>query len=300
MQLHGSICALVTPFSADESIDVAALRQLIDWHVQAGTHALVIAGSTGEAALLDDDEYAQLLEESVQAAAGRLPIIAGIGSSSTKKCLALAKLAQRAKVDALLAVTPYYVRPTQTGLLDHYRTLADFALLPVILYNVPARTGCDLLPETVAQLSLHPGIVAIKEALPDLQRIKQLRAECADDFIILSGDDPTACEAMQLGAAGTISVAANVVPQAFAELCEAATSGDIRRAAQIDAALRPIYAALALQSNPIPVKYVLYRMKRLQLVLRKPLHALDAVHRDAAEHCVHLIQNSTATMAVTP
>lgn len=296
MQLHGSICALVTPFSADGTIDFSSLRNLIDWHVLSGTSALVIAGSTGEAALLDDAEYAELIAVAVSAAAGRLPIIAGIGSPSTRKSLLLARQARAAGADLLLAVTPYYVRPTQQGLVLHYRQLADDCDLPLILYNVPGRTGCDLLPETVALLAAHPQIVGVKEAVADEPRMRELLALASPHFAVLSGDDPTALRSMTAGAVGTISVAANVTPRAFAKLCADAAARRYADATALDLQLQPIYAALGVQSNPIPAKWLLQRLGRLAGGLRLPLHELAAEHRQAVDACLTDIHRCEATM----
>lgn len=279
MRSSGSICALVTPFDEAGGLDIPALSDLVDWHVQAGTSALVIAGSTGEAALLDDGEYAYLLEASVAAAAGRLPVIAGIGSPSTAKSIRHAQTAHRAGAAAVLAVTPYYVRPTQAGLLAHFRAVAEASVVPVILYNVPGRTGCDLLPETVAQLAPHPNVCGIKEARAEPERMQALLALQGPEFDVLSGDDATALRAMQAGARGVISVAANIVPAAFARLCATARAGDATTAARIDASLAGLYDALGIESNPIPAKYLLARLDRCRDVLRLPLQPLAERHR---------------------
>lgn len=279
MRSSGSICALVTPFDEAGGLDIRALSGLVDWHVQAGTSALVIAGSTGEAALLEDGEYAYLLESAVAAAAGRLPVIAGIGSPSTARSIRHAQTAQRAGAAAVLAVTPYYVRPTQSGLLAHYQAVAESAQVPVILYNVPGRTGCDLLPATVARLATHPNVCGIKEARAEPERMAALLALQGPDFDVLSGDDGTALRAMTAGARGVISVAANIVPAAFARLCACARQGDSRTAAAIDASLAGLYEALGVESNPIPAKYLLARLDRCRDVLRLPLQPLAEQHR---------------------
>ncbi len=296
MRLQGSICALVTPFGADETIDFPALRNLIDWHLDCGTQALVIAGSTGEAALLDDVEYAHLIEGAVGAAAGRLPIVAGIGSPSTRRSLALANTARMAGATALLAVTPYYVRPTQQGMRSHYLRIADHCGLPLILYNVPGRTGCDLLPETVAELAEHAAIIGVKEAVTDAQRMQELLSLASPDFAILSGDDSTALRAMLAGAVGTISVAANVIPRTFARLCVLAAQGRHTQATDLDKQLQSIYAALGVQSNPIPAKWLLQRMGRLHGTLRLPLHRLAEEYREQVETCLADIHRGEATM----
>lgn len=283
MQLHGSICALVTPFDAQGRVDVANLRSLLDWHVDAGSRALVLAGSTGEAALLTDDEYALLLETAVDQLASRIPLIAGVGSPSTSKSLILARRACAIGASAVLAVTPYYVRPTQAGLLAHYRLLAEDCGLPVLLYNVPGRTGCDLLPTTVAELAEHPGIIGIKEAVTDPARMHELLKVARPGFAVFCGDDGSALRAMRAGAAGTISVAANVVPKAFAHLCALPTS---EAAEALDQGLQPLYRALSVESNPIPAKWMLHRMNRIDNVLRLPLQALNSSYHAGLAQCL--------------
>jgi 4-hydroxy-tetrahydrodipicolinate synthase len=300
MQLHGSICALVTPFDAREQLDFTALDRLLDWHLASGTHGLVLAGSTGEAALLDDAEYRALLEYAVQRIAGRIPVIAGIGSPSTRKSLALARIAAEARADAVLAATPYYVRPTQHGLIAHYLHLAVESTLPIILYNVPGRTGCDLLPETVAALAAHPRIVGVKEARPEPERMAALLKLQSANFAVLSGDDPTALHAMFAGAKGTISVAANVAPRAFAELCERAASANAATrlsAEDIDRALHELYRVLGLESNPIPAKWALHRLGYLNAIHRLPLTPLSAQHHAAIDQCLAALAPLNATLA---
>ena len=289
MQLHGSICALVTPFDAREQIDFPALDRLLDWHLASGTHGFVLAGSTGEAALLDDDEYRALLGHAVARVGRRRPVIAGIGSPSTRKSIALARIAVEAGADAVLAVTPYYVRPTQHGLLAHYLHLAVESALPIVLYNVPGRTGCDLLPETAAALSAHPRIIGIKEARPEPERMAALLKLQNPEFAVLSGDDPTAVQAMLSGAKGTISVAANVAPRAFAMLCERAVSGNAATrltAVDLDARLQDLYRVLGIEPNPIPAKWALHRLGHLDAIHRLPLTPLSAQHHGALDQCL--------------
>lgn len=300
MQLHGSICALVTPFDAREQLDFLALDRLLDWHLASGTHGLVLAGSTGEAALLDDDEYRVLIAHAVQRVSGRIPVIAGIGSPSTRKSVAYARIAAEAGADAVLAVTPYYVRPTQHGLIAHYLHLAVASPLPIILYNVPGRTGCDLLPETVAALATHPRIVGVKEARSEPERMAALLKLQSPDFAVLSGDDPTALHAMLAGAKGTISVAANVAPRAFAVLCErAASANEATRltAEDLDRALHELYLVLGLESNPIPAKWALHRLGYLDAIHRLPLTPLSAQHHAAIDHCLAALASLDAALA---
>lgn len=254
MNIRGSICALVTPFAADGSIDLDAFGRLLEYQIAAGTQALVVAGSTGEAHMLEHDEFDRLLIYAVEQVAGRVPVIAGTGEAGTAKTIALTRRAQALGADAALVVVPYYVRPTQEGLRRHYLEVAENGGLPVVLYNVPSRTGCDLLPETAAVLREHPAIIGIKEARGDRERIAALAELVGPDFVYLSGDDGSAGEAMLAGAAGTISVVANLVPQAFRALCDAATAGDRAATGRCHAALEPLVKALDCAPNPIAVK----------------------------------------------
>ena len=257
LDIRGSICALATPFSPDGALDMAAFGRLLDYQVGGGTQAVVVAGSTGEAHMLEHDEFEALLTFAVRHVGGRIPVIAGTGEAGTAKTIALTRRAAELGADAALVVTPYYVRPTQEGLLRHFSAVADQGELPVILYNVPGRTGCDLLPETVSRLREHPGIIGIKEARADAQRIAAMAELARADFVYLSGDDGTAARAMLAGAAGTISVVANLVPALFRELCDAATTGQVDAANAVDARLAPLVDALNGAPNPIAVKSAL-------------------------------------------
>ncbi|MFZ5656150.1 MAG: 4-hydroxy-tetrahydrodipicolinate synthase [Pseudomonadota bacterium] len=288
MRLSGSITALATPFDASGELDLDAWQRLLALQLEAGTQGIVVAGSTGEAAALLDPEYDLLLRTAVEAVGGRIPVIAGTGSSNTLKTIELTRRAARLGADAALVVTPPYVRPTQAGLVAHYRAVASDAALPVVLYNVPGRTGCDMLPETVAALSGHPRIVAIKEARPEPERMTALLALRADDFAVLSGDDPTACRAMLQGADGVISVASNVVPGAFRRLCDLARSRDAQAEAW-DARLRELYDFLGVEPNPIPVKALLARMG-IGEGLRLPLLPLSAAHEADAIRLAGVVQ----------
>ncbi len=254
LDIRGSICALVTPFTADGAIDLAAFGRLLDYQIEGGTEAVVVAGSTGEAHMLDHDEYDRLLAFAVQRVAGRIPVIAGTGEAGTAKTVALTRRAKSLGANAALVVAPYYVRPTQEGLRRHFLEVAEQGGLPVVLYNVPTRTACDLLPETVAALRDHPSIIGIKEALSTDERIRACAELARPDFVYLSGDDGTAAKAMLLGAAGTISVVANLAPRAFRMLCDAATAADRGEALRCDAALSPLVEALNCAPNPIAVK----------------------------------------------
>jgi 4-hydroxy-tetrahydrodipicolinate synthase len=254
LNIRGSICALVTPFAADGALDLGAFARLLDHQLAGGTQALVVAGSTGEAHMLEHDEFDRLLAFALEHVAGRVPVLAGTGEAGTAKTVALTRRARDLGADAALVVVPFYVRPTQEGLRRHYLEVAELGGLPVVLYNVPSRTGCDLQPETVAALRDHPAIIGIKEARGDRERMLALAELVRPDFVYLSGDDGSAGEAMLAGAAGTISVVANLAPQAFRALCDAATAGDGAAAARCHQALGPLLQALDCAPNPIAVK----------------------------------------------
>ncbi|HST44373.1 MAG TPA: 4-hydroxy-tetrahydrodipicolinate synthase, partial [Luteimonas sp.] len=277
MRLSGSITALATPFHADGSLDLDGWRRLLAMQLAGGTQAVVVAGSTGEAAALEDAEFDLILGAAIELVAGRIPVLAGTGMSGTAKTIARGRTAARMGADAALVVTPPYVRPTQAGLLAHYRAIADDGALPVVLYNVPPRTGCDLLPGTVAQLAAHPRVLAIKEARSEPERMAELIALRSGHFAVLSGDDATATRAMLAGADGVISVVSNTVPRAFRRLCDAARAGERAEAARLDARLQPLYAFAGVEPNPIPIKALLARLG-IGHALRLPLTPLDAGH----------------------
>ena len=282
MQLSGSITALATPFTAAGDIDLPAWRRLLQAQLDAGTRGLVVAGSTGEAAALFDAEYEALLRGAVEQVGGRIPVLAGTGQSSTAKTIDANRRAAALGADAALVVTPPYVRPTQAGLLAHYRAVADDGGLPVVLYNVPGRTGCDMAAETTAELSLHPNIVGIKEARADAERMQALLPLRRSGFAVLSGDDPTAARAMLAGADGVVSVASNVVPNAFRRLCELALGGDAGATSAFDARLHELYHFLGLEPNPIPVKALL-ALDGIGHGLRLPLQPLSSAHAAEAQ-----------------
>lgn len=292
MNISGSICALATPFGADDALDLDAFARLIEHQIGGGTQALVVAGSTGEAHALDVDEADRLLAFAVERAAGRVPVIAGTGAANTKKTVAATRRARALGADAALVVTPYYVRPTQEGLRRHYLDVAEHGELPVILYNVPGRTGCDMLPATVASLAGHPRIVGIKEAVGDVERVRALLALRSDGFVVLSGDDGTARRSLELGADGVISVANNVVPAQFRGLCDAARAGRGEEAAAIDAKLQPLFDALGLESNPIPLKWCLATIGIGTPRLRLPLTELSETHRGRLRELVLNLQDA--------
>jgi 4-hydroxy-tetrahydrodipicolinate synthase len=281
---NGSIVALVTPFTDQDAVDRAAVDALVDFHLQQGTDGLVVAGTTGESATLGKDEFATLLEAVVRRVAGRIPVLAGTGSASTAVAVRQTQLAGELGADAVLVVTPYYIRPTQAGLRAHFTAVADAAAVPVVLYNVPSRTAVDLLPETTAALAAHPRIAGIKETAGGQSRIEELRARCGPDFSILSGDDRSCLGAMKSGADGVISVAANVAPALLHALCAAAAEHHWPAAESLDRRLQPLFDVLSLESNPIPVKWALFEMKRAGAGIRLPLTPLDPVHRPAVRH----------------
>ena len=277
LSLSGSITALATPFTVTGELDLDAWRRLLRQQLEGGTQGVVVAGSTGEAAALDDAEYDTLLAIAVETLAGRIPILAGSGQMNTARTIAQTRRAAAAGAGFALVVTPPYVRPTQAGLIAHYRAVADQGGLPVVLYNVPGRTGCDLLPETVAELVSHPQIVGIKEARAEPERMAALLALRRDGFAVLSGDDPTACRAMLAGADGLVSVGSNALPRAFRKLCDLARGKQRAAAEAQDAALQAFYSFFGIESNPIPVKALLQRMG-YGAGLRLPLLPLSAPH----------------------
>lgn len=276
LDISGSITALATPFAEDGSLDLVAFGRLLDQQLAGGTQAVVVAGSTGEAHFLEHDEFERLLAFAVKHVAGRIPVIAGTGEAGTAKTIAATQRAKALGADAALIVAPFYVRPTQEGMRRHFLAVADEGGLPIIIYNVPPRTGCDVLPDTVAVLRDHPGIIGIKEARGDAERIRALAELIRSDFVYLSGDDGSAHEAMLAGAAGTISVVANLVPEAFRAFCDAACSGDAAKAAVETARLAPLIDALNCAPNPIAVKAGLAALGLGLAAPRLPLVELES------------------------
>lgn len=254
LEINGSLCAMVTPFTLDGSLDLGAFACLIDHQLEGGTQGLVVAGSTGEAHMLDEHEYESLLAFAVERVNGRVPVIAGTGEAATSKTIGATRRARALGADAALVVTPFYVRPTQEGLCRHFMEVAEHGGLPVLLYNVPVRTGCDLDPATVAQLRDDPRIIGIKEARADMERIRAIAQLARPGFVFLSGDDGSAAEAMLAGASGLISVANNLVPPAFRALCDTARSGDAPKTAALMGAVQRLLDALNCAPNPIAVK----------------------------------------------
>lgn len=282
----GSIVALITPFESSGEIDFRALQKLLTLHLDAGTDGIVVAGSTGESINLHAGEVAALLDAVVSQVAGQVPVLAGTGNASTERAIAATQLAESLGASGALVVTPCYNRPPQHGLAAHFRAVADSSDLPIVLYNVPSRTGVDLLPETVRELAKHPNIVALKEAIGSVERNQQLLDFCGDDFYLLSGDDPTCVQVLEMGARGVISVAANVVPRQFKQLCLAAERGDFGQARQIEGELQELYDVLMLESNPIPVKWAMHEMSLCGPGLRLPLIELSPQHRTAVRRCL--------------
>ncbi len=268
---HGSMVALVTPMHADGAIDLPALRRLIDFHAENGTRAVVAVGTTGESATLDMDEHCEVIRRAVEHARGRIPVIAGTGANSTTEAIELTRCAERAGADACLLVTPYYNKPTQEGLYLHHKAVAEAVPIPQILYNVPGRTGCDMLPETVARLAAVPNIVGIKEATGNLERGREILERCRGSIDLYSGDDATGLDLMLLGGKGVISVTANVAPRAMQDMCEAARRGDAAQARAINDRLMGLHRKLFVESNPIPVKWVLRQMGLIEQGIRLPL-----------------------------
>ncbi len=273
--ITGSIVALVTPMHDDGSVDWDGLARLLDMHIEAGTAAIGAVGTTGESATLSVPEHCEVIAYCVKHCAGRLPVVAGTGSNSTREAIELTEAAQSVGADAALLVTPYYVRPTQRGLYEHYRAIAEAVAIPQILYNVPGRTACDLADDTVVELSTIDNIVGLKDATGNLDRARNIVARTPGDFALYSGDDPTARELILAGGKGSISVTANVAPALVARMCEAALAGDAAAAAEIDGRLAGLNAALFLEANPIPVKWALYQRGLIGPGIRLPLTVLS-------------------------
>lgn len=262
---------MITPMAEDGCVDYAAMKNLIDFHIEQGTDAIVSVGTTGESATLNEREHCEVIERTVTYLAGRAPVIAGTGANSTTEAIALTRCAKQAGADACLLVTPYYNKPTQEGLYQHFRAVAEAVDIPQILYNVPGRTACDMLPETVARLALVPNIIGIKEATGDLSRLRRIRELSPADFEIYSGDDATGCEFLLQGGHGVISVTANVAPGLMHEMVSLALAGERDAALAVDARLGGLHKALFVESNPIPVKWAAHRMGLAGKGIRLPL-----------------------------
>jgi len=283
---HGSMVALVTPMHPGGDIDEDSLQRLIDFHVENHSDAIVVAGTTGESATLDEEEHCHLIHRSVEMAAGRIPIIAGTGANSTREAIDLTRCAMNAGVDACLLVTPYYNKPTQEGLYRHFRTVAEAVPVPQILYNVPGRTACDMLPGTVERLARISNIVGIKEATGDMGRAREILERCGDRLDLYSGDDATAMELILLGGKGNISVTANVAPAAMHKLCSIALAGDRDGALAINRPLEVLHQALFVESNPIPVKWALHEMGMIPAGIRLPMTPLAEQFHDTVRQAL--------------
>ena len=277
----GSLVALVTPFDSDNHIDYQALERLINFHVDSGSDGLVIAGTTGESATLTRDEHVELVSRAAELAAGRLPIIAGTGSNSTAQTMDLSLAVGDTGIDAYLVVVPYYNKPTQEGLFQHFTAIADAVPRPVILYNVPGRTVTDLLPETVGRLARHDNIVGLKEATGDMQRLHDVRSTVGDEFVLLSGDDFTLLDFIRRGGDGVVTVSGNVAPSQVARLCRLASAGSIEEADELDGSLQSLNVALFIESNPIPVKWAVSEMGLIGSGIRLPLTPYSPEHHAA-------------------
>ena len=269
--LRGSLVALVTPMTTSGAVDWAALDGLVDWHLESGTNGIVPVGTTGESATLTHAEHKQVIETVVRRVNGRAPVVAGTGANATAEAIELTKAAQGDGADYGLSVTPYYNKPTQDGLYRHYCAIAEASDLPLVLYNVPPRTACDMRAETVARLAEVDSIVAIKEACGDAARVAEIKALVADDFVLLSGEDAQTLTMVGYGATGTISVTANVLPAEMAAFCKAFLDGDGDKATELDARLQPVHDILFCETSPIPAKWALSAMGRIDAGIRLPL-----------------------------
>ncbi len=270
----GSIVAIVTPMKPNGDVDYKNFERLIDWHLENDTDGLVVLGTTGESPTIEPEERVKIVSHAVEQVNERIPVIVGTGANSTHHAIALTRQAMELGADAGLLVTPYYNKPTQEGLYQHFKSLAEAVPMPQILYNVPSRTACDLLPETVSRLTKFSNIVGIKEATGDIERVKKLR-EMNNELDLLSGDDKTAMEFMLAGGKGVISVVANIVPKAFHTLCEAAITNNHKLAEEYDNKLKILYKALFIESNPIPTKWALAQMGLIAEGIRLPLTPLS-------------------------
>jgi len=277
----GSLVAIVTPMSADGSLDWAAWDRLLDFHIGEGTEGVVVAGTTGESPALTLDEIEELTRRAVARCHGRTQVIVGAGTHSTAETVSRSARLSRLGVDAVMFVTPYYNKPPQEGLYRHFAAAADASEVPVVLYNVPSRTGVDLLPTTVARLARHARIVALKEATPQVSRVRELLSLVPAGFALLSGDDASAVEFIGAGGQGVISVTANVAPRRMHDACVAALAGDLKSARTIDADLQPLHKDLFIEANPIPVKWAVARMGLIGNTIRLPLVELAPVHQES-------------------
>lgn len=279
--LSGSIVALVTPMDENGLVDFNALKKLVDWHVKEGTNGIVAVGTTGESATLEIDEHLEVVKSVVEYADGRIPIIAGSGSNSTAQAIKTTSESYKIGADYSLLVTPYYNKPSQKGLIEHYLKIADSCDIKQILYNVPSRTSCDLSPDTVEILSRHENIIGIKEAVNNKERMKKLKkiSELNKDFLVFSGDDETFLDLLSLGGNGVISVAANVIPKGISEICKHYANNE-NYAVELNKKYKYLYELLFIESNPIPVKWMMYKMGLIKNSIRLPLIELDQKYQE--------------------
>ncbi|MCU7882039.1 MAG: 4-hydroxy-tetrahydrodipicolinate synthase [Candidatus Thiodiazotropha sp. (ex Lucinoma aequizonata)] len=273
---HGSMVAMITPMEEDGSLDDTALRKLVEFYIQQGSDAIVAVGTTGESSTLDEQEHCDVIRRVVEHVDGRLPVIAGTGANSTREAIGLTQCAQAAGADACLLVTPYYNKPTQDGLYLHFKAVAEAVEIPQILYNVPGRTACDMLPETTARLANIQNIIGVKEATGDLSRLHRLRELCDPSFELYSGDDATGCEFLLKGGHGVISVTANAAPRLMHEMSMAALAGNDDEAIAIDGRLAGLHSALFVESNPIPIKWAMMKLGLANQGIRLPLTWLSS------------------------
>ena len=278
--ITGSIVALVTPMHEDGSLDLPGLRQLVDYHVQEGTDAIVVVGTTGESPTVDVEEHSELIKLVIDQVAGRIPVIAGTGANSTAEAIELTRFAKKAGADAALSVVPYYNKPTQEGLYRHFKTIAEAVDIPVILYNVPGRTVADLGNETALRLASIQNIVGIKDATGNIDRGSELIARAPEGFAVYSGDDASACALLLLGASGDISVVANVAPRLMHEMCSAAVKGDLAKARELNFRLLGLHRQLFCEANPIPVKWACQQLGLIKSGIRLPLTPLSLEYHE--------------------
>ena len=276
----GSLVALVTPFDGDNRVDFESLKGLVEFHVENGSDGLVVAGTTGESATLERSEHVELITRAVEFADGRLPVIAGTGSNSTAQTVELSRAVANTGIDAYLVVVPYYNKPMQEGLFQHFTAIADAVVKPVMMYNVPGRTVADMLPDTVGRLAAHENIFGIKEATGDIERLKAIQAVVDQDFRLFSGDDFTLLPFIEQGGHGVVTVSGNIAAAQVASLCALASAGKAAEASALDATLQPLNKVLFVESNPIPVKWAVSQMGLMQDHIRLPLTPFSAQYHD--------------------
>ena len=282
----GSIVAIVTPMQDDGSVDYPALRRLIDWHIAEGTDCIGVVGTTGESPVVSVEEHCEIIRVAVEQAAGRVPIMAGTGANATREAIELSRFAKKAGADCTLSVVPYYNKPSQEGIYQHFKAIAEAADIPMVLYNVPGRTVADMLPETVLRLAAVPGIVGIKEATGNIERAAWLIKQAPKGFSIYSGDDATAVALMLLGGHGNVSVTANVAPRLMHELCRHALAGEVREATALHMRLLPLHKHLFCEPSPAPAKWALSRLGHCGEALRLPIVPLSAAGRTLVEQAL--------------